>query len=233
MRNFVWIVVAVVIAGGAYLLYSGRTPQEIVEMADDAIGDEPVETTAEEAAVATEEAADETADVAEDAAATTEATIEETAEDAEAGLDNAADGAESLAEDAAEEAGDAVDATTEAAGDAADVAAETASDTADAIAETADDAADEVKEEWTATDAATAETSTDTTTDVTEATPPEELLTVEGFDEEQVSELIENAEIDAEQKLSLQSALERAQGDEGLLRETLDRIRDALGMDAQ
>ncbi|MEM6940611.1 MAG: hypothetical protein AAF943_11605 [Pseudomonadota bacterium] len=37
MRNLIWIVLAVVILGGVYLLFSGKTPGEAVSEAADAI----------------------------------------------------------------------------------------------------------------------------------------------------------------------------------------------------
>jgi len=37
MRNIIWIVVAAVIAAGGYMLFTGRSPQEVVNSAADAV----------------------------------------------------------------------------------------------------------------------------------------------------------------------------------------------------
>ena len=37
MKNLLWIVVAAVIAGGGYMLYSGSSPKELMNSAADAV----------------------------------------------------------------------------------------------------------------------------------------------------------------------------------------------------
>ena len=46
MRNLVWILVAVVIAGGAYMLYTGQTPREIATDASEVVNAPETEQTA-------------------------------------------------------------------------------------------------------------------------------------------------------------------------------------------
>ena len=56
MKNLIWIVVAVVVAGGAYLLYSGQTPQEAITEAADAVNaPEALESASEAAGDAVED----------------------------------------------------------------------------------------------------------------------------------------------------------------------------------
>ncbi|MEP1585220.1 MAG: hypothetical protein ABJJ92_00005, partial [Tateyamaria sp.] len=72
MKNLIWIVVAAVIAGGAYLLYSGKSPQEALNEAADAVNaPEALESASEavgDAVEATTDAAEGAVDAATDAA---------------------------------------------------------------------------------------------------------------------------------------------------------------------
>jgi hypothetical protein len=167
MKNLIWIVVAAVIAVGGYMLYSGRSVQEIAS--------DVTETAAEAGAAVTETVA-ETVDAASEAAN------------------------EAAAESAAAEA--AAAAATEAA------AAQAAAAEAEASAAAAAQAAAEE-----------------------EVTPPTaELLTVEGFDLEKVTAMVQVSDLDAVQKTVLEQGLKAAQDSPDMLKAALASVRQALGM---
>ncbi|MEM6312228.1 MAG: translation initiation factor 3, partial [Pseudomonadota bacterium] len=65
MRNLIWIVVAVVIAGGAYFLFTGQSPQQVVNDVTDAATD-----VASDAADAVTDTTSSVAETATDAAET-------------------------------------------------------------------------------------------------------------------------------------------------------------------
>ncbi len=171
MKNLVWIIVAAVIAGVAYMLYSGKSPTEMatdaseavnapaaLESATEAAGD-AVETTTEtvtEAVEATTEAASDAAEAVTDAA---ESAVDATTDTAAAMAETAGEAVEATEEAAS----DAAEAVTETASDAVETATETATDSATAVNETASDAVDAAADAVdtvteTATDAATATT---------------------------------------------------------------------------
>ena len=58
----------------------------------------------------------------------------------------------------------------------------------------------------------------------------EELLTVDGFDLDKVSEMIDGSDLGAFQKTALTSGLKAAQDNPDLLKTTLEKIREALGL---
>ena len=107
MKNLIWIVVAAVIAGGGYMLYSGASPKELIsdaadavnapaalEAASDAVG--AATETAEGAVSGAVEAASAAADaVADTAAAATEAAAEAAAAATQAAADAATSSSES------------------------------------------------------------------------------------------------------------------------------------------
>ena len=70
MKNLVWLVVAAVIALGAYMLFTGKGPQEVAAEASDAINVpavvEEVSEAAEDAGAAITEAADAAGDAVSD-----------------------------------------------------------------------------------------------------------------------------------------------------------------------
>jgi hypothetical protein len=151
MKNLLWIVVAAVIVGGGYMLYSGFSPKKLMNSAAEAVN----------APEALEAAWDAVGDAV------------EVIEGAVAGAVNAASDAT-----AAEAAADAVAAaTTEAAsGGMAD------------------------------------------------------LLSVDGFNLDKVSEMIDGSEIGAFQKTVLKTALEKAKDNPSVLQTVLDKIKEAAGL---
>ena len=144
MKNLLWIVVAAVIAGGGYMLYSGFSPKKLMNSAAEAVN----------------------------------------------------------APEALEAAWDAVAGAVDAASDA--TAAEAAADTAtDAVA------------------AATTEAASGGMAD---------LLSVDGFNLDKVSEMIDGSEIGAFQKTVLKTALEKAKDNPSVLQTVLDKIKEAAGL---
>lgn len=155
MKNLLWIVVAVVIAGGGYMLYSGFSPKKLMNSAAEAVN-------APEALEAAWEAVGDAVEVIEGAVA------------------------------------GAVDAASDA------TAAEAAADTAtDAVA------------------AATTEAASGGMAD---------LLSVDGFNLDKVSEMIDGSEIGAFQKTVLKTALEKAKDNPSVLQTVLDKIKEAAGL---
>ena len=218
MKNLVWVIVAAIIAVGGYVLYSGRSVQEI---ASDVTA--TATTATNDAVEAASEAASDAADVAADAV--------------EATTDAASDAATAVSE-AATAVADAVTATTEAASDAATAVTETAT----AATEAASDAATAATDTATATtDAATdtaaaatdtAAAATDTAAAATDAASGSmmELLTVDGFNLEKVTTMLEGSDLGAVQKTMLTNGLKAAQDNPDLLKSALDAVRQALGM---
>ena len=181
MKNLLWIVVAAVVVGGGYMLYSGSSPKELMDTATDVVN-----------APAALEAASNAVGDAVDA------------------TEGAVDGAVDAASDATASSAEA--ATTEAATDTAAAADETATD---AVAGTAEAVTD------TAAAAATAEAASGGMAD---------LLSVDGFDLDKVSEMIDGSEIGAFQKTALKTALEKAKDNPEVLQTVLDKIKEAAGL---
>ena len=179
MKNLLWIVVAAVVVGGGYMLYSGSSPKELMDTATDVVN-----------APAALEAASNAVGDAVDAT--------------EGALDGAVDAASDATASSAEAA------TTEAATDTAAAADETATD---AVAGTAEAVTDTV--------AATAEAASGGMAD---------LLSVDGFDLDKVSEMIDGSEIGAFQKIALKTALEKAKDNPEVLQTVLDKIKEAAGL---
>ena len=179
MKNLLWIVVAAVVVGGGYMLYSGSSPKELMDTATDVVN-----------ATAALEAASNAVGDAVDA------------------TEGAVDGAVDAASDATASSAEA--ATTEAATDTAAAADETATD---AVAGTAEAVTD--------TAAATAEAASGGMAD---------LLSVDGFDLDKVSEMIDGSEIGAFQKTALKTALEKAKDNPEVLQTVLDKIKEAAGL---
>ena len=179
MKNLLWIVVAAVVVGGGYMLYSGSSPKELMDTATDVVN-----------APAALEAASNAVGDAVDA------------------TEGAVDGAVDAASDATASSAEA--ATTEAATDTSAAADETATD---AVAGTAEAVTD--------TAAATAEAASGGMAD---------LLYVDGFDLDKVSEMIDGSEIGAFQKIALKTALEKAKDNPEVLQTVLDKIKEAAGL---
>ena len=179
MKNLLWIVVAAVVVGGGYMLYSGSSPKELMDTATDVVN-APAALKAASNAVG----------------------------DAVDATEGAVDGAVDAASDATASSAEA--ATTEAATDTAAAADETATD---AVAGTAEAVTD--------TAAATAEAASGGMAD---------LLSVDGFDLDKVSEMIDGSEIGAFQKIALKTALEKAKDNPEVLQTVLDKIKEAAGL---
>ena len=179
MKNLLWIVVAAVVVGGGYMLYSGSSPKELMDTATDVVN-----------APAALEAASNAVGDAVDA------------------TEGAVDGAVDAASDATASSAEA--ATTEAATDTAAAADETATDAVAGTAEAVTDIA-----------AATAEAASGGMAD---------LLSVDGFDLDKVSEMIDSSEIGAFQKTALKTALEKAKDNPEVLQTVLDKIKEAAGL---
>ena len=218
MKNLVWVIVAAIIAVGGYVLYSGRSVQEI---ASDVTA--TATTATNDAVEAASEAASDAADVAADAV--------------EATTDAASDAATAVSE-AATAVADAVTATTEAASDAATAVTETATAATEAASDAATAATDTVTATTdAATDTAAAATdtaaaATDTAAAATDAASGSmmELLTVDGFNLEKVTTMLEGSDLGAVQKTMLTNGLKAAQDNPDLLKSALDAVRQALGM---
>ena len=168
MKNLLWIVVAAVVVGGGYMLYSGSSPKELMDTATDVVN-----------APAALEAASNAVGDAVDA------------------TEGAVDGAVDAASDATASSAEA--ATTEAATDTAAAADETATD---AVAGTAEAASGGMAD----------------------------LLSVDGFDLDKVSEMIDGSEIGAFQKIALKTALEKAKDNPEVLQTVLDKIKEAAAL---
>lgn len=136
MRNLVWIVVAALIGLGGYLLFTGQSPQALVDQAADAVApaevEEAVDTAVSEAedaaadaADATTEAAEAATEAADDTVDTAAAAVEDTATAAEEAVTAATEAAAGAVEDAVEAATDAVEDAVAATEEAAAGAAET------------------------------------------------------------------------------------------------------------
>ena len=155
MKNLLWIVVAAVIVGGGYMLYSGFSPKKLMNSAAEAVN----------------------------------------------------------APEALESAWDAV-------GDAVEVIEGAVAGAVDA-----------------ASDATAAEAAADTATDAVAAATTEaasggmaDLLSVDGFNLDKVSEMIDGSEIGAFQKTVLKTALEKAKDNPSVLQTVLDKIKEAAGL---
>ena len=106
--------------------------------------------------------------------------------------------------------------------DAADAAATEAGELAGDAEAAADAAATEVEQELNATDTDALITEDDTT--------PEAALTPEGFDFEQVQQMIEDSDLGDLQKTALTTGLNTVRDNPAQLEAVLTQIRDALGM---
>ncbi|MGB2202947.1 MAG: translation initiation factor 3, partial [Pseudooceanicola atlanticus] len=139
---------------------------------------------------------------------------------------------EATAEATAEVADQAAETTAEAAEEVATETAAATEEAADAAADTAETAAAETAD---ATDAAATETSAEVEalaeeTGMTVASITE-LLTVDGFDFDQVIELIDASDIGVIQKGALKAGIEGARNNPDQLSTLLEQVRQALGLE--
>lgn len=247
MKNLVWIVVAVAVLGGGYLLITGKSVTDVVEEVSQGKVETPValkeaETAVGDAAETVTKAAQEAAEAAGDAAGKAVEATENAASDAAEAVTATATDTVNAAEDAVE----AVTGATDAAGDggatdpagattgttngAADATTDTGGEAAEAgavpVNGATDPAADAVPEKSTESlpdpEAQDAPGAQDTGT-----TP--DALTAEGFDMERALSLIEGADLGAMQKSQLIEGIKAAQDNPDLLRGALEAAREALG----
>ncbi|MEL7125862.1 MAG: hypothetical protein AAGK30_06510, partial [Pseudomonadota bacterium] len=78
--------------------------------------------------------------------------------------------------------------------------------------------------------AETATEGTETVTDTGDGAGIAQLLTTDGFDFDQVIEMIDGSEMNTLQKTSLKTGLEQARDNPELLQGVLDQIRSAMGL---
>jgi len=149
MKNLIWIVLAVIVLGGGYMLFTGKSVDEVV---NDVSGATQQDVEAPEALEDAAEAAGETADAAADAAGDAVDAAQDTATEAAEAVEEAASEAVEAAEETASGAVDAVEETATEAADAAQDAAQEAVDAATGTAEEATNAASDAAD--TATGAA-------------------------------------------------------------------------------
>ncbi|PWE34397.1 hypothetical protein DDZ14_01455 [Maritimibacter sp. 55A14] len=133
------------------------------------------------------------------------ADMQDEAEAAGQAMQDAADAAADTAGDAMDAAGDAADAAGDAASDAVDSATETATDAADATADAIDEAQD---------------TATGSTL--------EQLNAMEDPTVEELSALIEDADIDPMERAAIEASLEQARDDPDMISQVVEQIRTAL-----
>ncbi|MFU8835336.1 MAG: hypothetical protein ACNA7F_08700 [Roseovarius sp.] len=69
MRNLIWIVLAVIVLGGGYMLFTGKSVNEVVETVTGTTAEVEAPTALEEAATAAGEAVEAAQEAASDAAA--------------------------------------------------------------------------------------------------------------------------------------------------------------------
>jgi hypothetical protein len=98
-------------------------------------------------------------------------------------------------------------------------------DTATAATEAVTDTATAATEAATDTAAATTEAATDAASGGLA-----DLLSVDGFDLDKVSEMIDGSEIGAFQKTALKTALDKAKDNPEMLQTVLDKIKEAAGL---
>ncbi|GGD41427.1 hypothetical protein [Sinisalibacter lacisalsi] len=139
-------------------------------------------------------------------------------------LDDATGAAQDAADAMADTASDATDAMNDAASDAVDsamdTAGEAASDAMDSMSDAVDDTADTTGE----TAAEAAETGTESAMSITD------LLTVENFDAEKITMMIDQSDLGEAQKATLKSAVESAGDSPEEIEAVIDQIKQAMGI---
>ncbi|MEM9968366.1 MAG: hypothetical protein AAF755_09720 [Pseudomonadota bacterium] len=121
------------------------------------------------------------------------------------------------AQDSADDATDALESAIDEARDAAEEIADEANEALDATVDQVTQAAEEAA----------------TQVEQTVSGINDQLLTVDGFDLEQVRGLIENSELGQAQQAMLLAALEAGQGAPDLLEAALSQVRSAFGLGAE
>jgi hypothetical protein len=205
--------------------------------------------TAVEAASEAVETAVETASDAVDATAeavgeTVEAAVDETQEAATQAVEAATEAAGAVADSVTETATDAVETATDAVetatdavtGTVAGAADEAVTDVATEATESATDVGAAVAEQTDAVTSSAAEVASEAATDVVDgaATTAMDaaagLLTADGFDLDQVVDLISGSSLADSQKMVLSTAVTQAKDNPALLGVALDQVKSALGL---
>lgn len=219
MKNIIWIIIAAVIAIGGYMLYSGKSATEMATDVSEAV----------DAPAALENASEVAGDAVDAAQGVVGDAVDATAEavtDAGEAVTDAAEGAVEAVTDTATAATDAAEGAVDTVTDTATDAAEAASDAVAATTESATDAVEATTEAAEATTesatAATQEAATDATT--------EELLTVDGFNLDKVTAMIEESDLGALQKATLTKGLDAAKDNPEVLKTLLEKIRAAMNL---
>ena len=224
MKNLIILAVIVAIGAGVWFFTQRNTAPEVAETPADEVT-EPAVDAAEAAETVVEEVVEETTSVAESAEEAVTEAVEEGASDAAVATEDAAS-------DAVETATEATEAVEETATDAVEAVEDTAGEATGAVENTATDAAESVEE--TATEA------TETATDAAEATADAagdaaanitELLTVDGFEFDQVIEYVDNSELSTLVKTTTKAALEQARDNPEVLQGVLETLRGQLGLE--
>ncbi len=228
MKNLLWVVLAVVILGGGYMLFTGKSVTDVVdtvsETANEVDAPAALESASEAAGEAVEAATDAVTETATEAADAVADTAAEAVDAATETATEAADAASEAASAAAETASEAADAATT----AADTAVETATEAADAATETVTETVQDGV-------AATQEAAQDTVEAVTATPEPlaadaaPDALTMDGFSMDKARELIEGTDLGAMQKTLLVQTINKAQDNPELLKSALEAARSALG----
>jgi type VI protein secretion system component VasK len=220
MKNLIWVIVAAVILGGGYMLFSGKSPQDIANDISETV-DEPdtLQSAAEATGEAVETAAETTVEAVEDAADTV-------VEEASGATNTAADALEQTATDAAEVATGTAEEAAEAASEAVDEVADMVEESAAAVTDTAPDASGTETATQEADEAAgdMVENGAEETGGLSDA------LTVDGFDLDKVTEAIDASDLGQMEKMTLKNGIEQARDNPDALAQILARIRDALGL---
>lgn len=176
MKNLGLIAVAAIVVIGGYMLFSGKTVEDVTTGAEEAV--------------------------------TAPAALESASEAVEAVQGAATEAVEAVTGEAAEAAGEAATATEQAVEAATEEAGEAATAAQDAVEDTAEAVSDAV----------------------TPAEPDASVLSVDGFDLEKVTAMIDGSNLGDLQKSALKSTLKAAQDSPVMLKVALDEAKAALGL---
>ncbi len=151
-------------------------------------------------------------------------------------MTDAADGAVEAATDAADAATQAAAEATQSAADMAEGATDAATDMVEGAADMAADAVEGTTDAATDMAADASDAATDAADAAADAMPAmsmdamKELLTVDGFDLDKVTAMVEAAPLADDAKATVITALDRAKDSPELLGAVLERVRTLLGM---
>lgn len=226
MRNVaIALIVIIVLIAGVFVFTSGPESDDAMTTGVESGADSA---TAITPPPAVEESATDVANEAAEAAQDAADTATQAVQDAGAGVGQAVEdvqaGAEQMAEEAAEGVSAAVEGAADAVSDAQEAVGAAISDAVDGASTPEGEIADEAVEgaEMDANAAAA-----DAGTSVSGLS---DLLTVDGFDFDKVTDLIQDSSLGALQKTTLEAALGAARDNPEALAEVLAKLREALGL---